>query len=271
MSLLFIAMLVSLGVMTGFLAGLLGIGGGLLLVPFLAWVFTASGFPEEHVLHMAVATSLATILFTSTSSIRAHHLRGSVRWDIIRWMATGAIIGTFLGAQIASLISTRWLAIFFALFVGYSGFNMMRKAHRPQKRIGGPLPAGPILFGVGSGIGFIASLIGAGGGFLTVPFLGWRGVTIREAVGSSAAVGLGIAVGGLIGYIFAGWHLTDLPPYTLGYIDLPALACCAVASVPMAPLGVRTAHSLQPSTLKIIFASILILLASSMAWKAWNS
>jgi len=266
----FIAMLIGLGTLTGFLAGMLGIGGGLLLVPFLAWVFTASDFPPEHVLHMAVATSLATILFTSVSSIRAHHQRGSVRWDIVRWMASGAAIGTFVGAQAASLISTRWLATLFALFMGYSGLDLLRKALRKQQRIGGLLPSAPVLSGVGVGIGFVASLIGAGGGFLTVPFLGWRGVDVREAIGSSAAVGFGIAVGGLVGYVFAGRALIHMPPYTIGFIDLPALACCAGASVLMAPLGVRAAHTLQASTLKVIFATLMIGLAASMAWKAWQ-
>jgi uncharacterized membrane protein YfcA len=146
---------------------------------------------------------------------------------------------------------------------------MMRRAHRPQARPGGPLPPRSALLATGTGIGFVASLIGAGGGFLTVPFLGWRGVTIREAVGTSAAVGFGIAVGGLIGYVFAGWHLPGMPPYTLGFIDLPALACCAVASVATAPFGVRAAYTLQPSTLKSIFATLLIGLAMSMVYKAW--
>ena len=263
-------MLIGLGVLTGFLAGMLGIGGGLLLVPFLTWVFSASDFPSEHVLHMAVATSLATILFTSVSSIRAHHLRDAVRWDIVRWMASGAAVGTFVGAQAASLVSTRWLAILFASFMGYSGLDLLRKAHRRQPRIGGPLPASSVLFGVGGGIGFIASLIGAGGGFLTVPFLGWRGVDVRQAIGTSAAVGFGIAIGGLVGYVFAGRALVGMPPYTIGFIDLPALACCAGASTLVAPLGVRAAHSWKPSTLKTIFAALMIGLASSMAWKAWH-
>ena len=264
-------MFIALGLLTGFLAGMLGIGGGVMLVPFLAWAFTASDFPPRHVLHMAVATSLATILFTSVSSIRAHHLRASVRWDIVRWMASGAAVGTFGGAQVASLISTRGLAIIFALFMGWSGVDMLRKARRPQARIGGPLPPASALLGVGGGIGFIASLIGAGGGFLTVPFLGWRGVPIREAVGTSAAVGFGIAVGGLIGYVFAGWHLPGMPAYTLGFIDLPALACCAGASVATAPIGVRAAHTLAPSTLKTVFATLLIGLALSMVGKAWRA
>ncbi len=271
MTLPFIAMLVALGLVTGFLAGLLGIGGGLLLVPFLTWVFTANDFAPDHTLHMAVATSLATILFTSVSSIRAHHLRRAVRWDVVRWMGPGAIVGTFVGAQVASHLPTRWLALMFALFLGQAGFNMMRRAHRPPKRTVASIPSPRVLVGAGAGVGLISSLIGAGGGFLTVPFLGWRGVDIRQAIGSSAAIGCAIAVGGLVGYIVAGWHVADLPPYTLGFIDLPALACCALASVPMAPLGARVAHWLGATTLKRIFATLLIGLATSMAVKAWQS
>jgi uncharacterized membrane protein YfcA len=271
MSPLFLAMLAGLGLATGFLAGLLGIGGGMLLVPFLAWAFTASGFPPQHVLHMAVATSLATILFTSMSSIRAHHLQESVRWDVVRFMATGAFIGTFLGAQFASRLGTRGLAIFFALFIGYSGLNMMRKSNRPPSRVGGPLPPRSLMFGVGWGIGFIASLLGAGGAFLTVPFLQWKGVVIREAVGSSAALGFAIAGGGLIGYVVAGWNVPGLPPYTIGFINIPAVVCCAVASIVTVPFGARVTHRMQPSTLKIIFATLLIGLATSMAWKAIQS
>jgi uncharacterized protein len=271
MSPLFLAMLGGLGLATGFLAGLLGIGGGMLLVPFLAWTFTASDFPPNHVLHMAVATSLATILFTSMASIRAHHMRRSVRWDVVRSMASGACVGTFAGAQFASRLGTRGLALFFAAFIGYSGINMILKAKRPPTRVGGPLPSGRVLFGVGGGIGFVASLLGAGGAFIAVPYLQWRGVEIREAVGTSAALGFAIATGGLVGYIVAGIGVPGLPPYTIGFINLPALVCCSITSVLMAPLGARVTHRVQASTLKTIFATLLIILAASMAWKAWQS
>lgn len=271
MSPAFVAALVALGAVTGFFAGMLGIGGGLLLVPFLTWVFTANDFAPAHTLHMAVATSLATILFTSTSSIRAHHLRRAVRWDVVRWMGPGAIAGTFVGAQVASHLHTRWLALMFAVFLGQAGVDMMRRAHRVPRRTVAAIPSAPALVGAGTGIGLVSSLIGAGGGFLTVPFLGWRGVDIRQAIGSSAAIGFAIAVGGLVGYVVAGRDVADLPPYTLGFVDLPALACCALASVPMAPLGARAAHRLSATTLKRTFAVLLLGLATSMAVKAWQA
>ena len=268
---LFIVLLLCLGTATGFLAGLLGIGGGMLLVPFLTMLFTAEAFPQQHILHMAVATSLTTILFTSVSSVRAHQRRGAVRWDIVKAMAGGAFVGTFVGAQLASQLRTRWLAIFFAVFVGYSGLAMLRNARRTIPEQGRALPGTLGLFGAGSGIGFISSLVGAGGGFITVPFLGWCRVVIYEAVATSAAMGFPIAAGGLIGYVVAGWNVEGLPPLAFGFIYLPALAACAIASVLTAPLGARAAHALDVNSLKKIFALLLIGLAIYMAWKAYRS
>lgn len=271
MSPLFVVLLLLLGSATGFLAGLLGIGGGMLLVPFLAMLFTAHAVPEQHVLHLAIATSLTTILFTSASSVRAHQLRRVVRWDIVKAMAGGAVVGTFVGAQIASLLRTRSLAIFFAVFVGSSGLAMLRNAGKIVPDKGRPLP-GPLgLFGAGTVIGFVSSLLGAGGGFITVPFLGWRRVVIHEAVATSAAMGFPIAAGGLIGYVVAGWNVEGLPPLTIGFVYLPALVACALASVLTAPFGARAAHALPVKSLKNIFALLLVGLAIYMAWKAYRS
>ncbi len=271
MSPLFIVMLLVLGSATGFLAGLLGIGGGMLLVPFLTMLFTAQAFPPQHVLHIAVATSLTTILFTSVSSVRAHRKRSAMRWDIIKAMAGGAFLGTFVGAQLASLLHTRWLATFFAIFVGCSGLAMLRNARRTIPAEGRPLFGKVGLFGAGSGIGVISSLVGAGGGFITIPFLTWCRVHIHEAVATSAAMGFPIAAGGLVGYVISGWNVEGLPPLAIGFIYLPALAACAIASVLTAPFGARVAHTLDVMSLKKIFAMLLIGLAIYMAWKAYHS
>jgi uncharacterized protein len=264
---LFIVGLLVLGAFTGFAAGLLGIGGGMLLVPFLTMMFTAQHFAIEHVVHMAIATSLTTILFTSVSSVRAHHQRGAVLWNVVKVMGPAALIGTLLGAQLASWIKTGWLALFFALFVGFSAIQMLRAKKGAAE--GAPqLPAKPKLLATGAAIGFVSSLVGAGGGFITVPFLNSCRVGMHKAVATSAAMGFPIAMGGLVGYALAGMQAQGLPPLSLGYIYLPALVGCAVTSVLLAPLGAKTAHAMNVASLKRVFAFLLLGLATYMLWKA---
>ena len=264
---IFLVCLLTLGAFTGFAAGLLGIGGGMLLVPFLTMLFTAQGFALQHVVHMAIATSLTTILFTSVSSVRAHHKRGAVIWPIVKLMGPTALAGTFLGAQVAGLIKTGWLALFFALFVGYSAVQMLR-AKKSADEGAVQLPSAARLTGVGGLIGVVSSLVGAGGGFITVPFLNSCRVGMHKAVATSAAMGFPIALGGLIGYVLAGARVPGLPPLSAGYIYLPALAGCAVTSVLLAPLGAKAAHAMNVASLKKVFAYLLLSLATYMLWKA---
>ena len=260
--------LLILGCFTGYLAGLLGIGGGMLMVPFMTMLFTAQGFSLGLVVHMAIATSLATILFTSASSVRAHHARGAVRWNIFTWLAPLAFLGTMLGAQFASFLKTPYLALFFGLFVGYSALKMLAKKPVNSAKT---MPSKPVLAGVGGLIGLISSLVGAGGGFITVPFLSSRNVPMHHAVATSAAMGFPIAAGGLIGYIISGWSLTELPKGAWGYVYMPALLACAATSVLFAPLGAKSAHKLPVSTLKRVFAGLLIMLAGYMLYKAYRT
>lgn len=256
--------LVALGAATGFAAGLLGIGGGMLLVPFLTFIFTARGFPSEHVVHMAIATSLATILFTSVSSVRAHHQRGAVLWNVVKVLAPGILLGALIGAQIAGRLPTFWIALVFAIFVGGSALQMLRdRKPRPSREL--PGPAG--MFGVGNGIGFISSLVGAGGGFISVPFMVWSNVKMHQAVATSAALGFPIAAAGTVGYIVAGRDVAGLPAYSAGFIYLPALIAVALTSVLTAPLGARAAHALDVKPLKRIFALLLFVLAAYMLAK----
>jgi uncharacterized protein len=262
----FLVSLLLLGCFTGFLAGLLGIGGGMLMVPFMTMLFTTQQFSPQHIVHMAVATSLATILFTSLSSIRAHHARGAVRWDIVRWLAPLAFLGTVIGAQFASQLKTPWLALFFGLFVGYSALQMLGAK---KVAVSKTMPSNSIVLGVGGLIGFISSLVGAGGGFITVPFLTSRNVPLHQAVASSAAMGFPIALGGLLGYIVAGQSVQGLPSGAWGYIYAPALLGCAATSVLFAPLGAKTAHKLPVAQLKKIFAFLLMALAAYMLYKAY--
>jgi uncharacterized membrane protein YfcA len=265
MALMLIALIV-LGAMTGFMAGLLGIGGGMLLVPFMTFLFTINGFPPELIVKIAIATSLATILFTSMSSVRAHHKKGAVRWDIAKPMGIGAFIGTFIGANFAGALKSSWLALFFAVFVGFSALQMLRsKKPQPSRDVPGSVGLGL----VGSGIGFVSSLVGAGGGFITTPFLTWCNVVMHQAVGTSAALGFPIAAGGLIGYVVAGTTETNLPSGSLGYIYLPALVAVSASSLLTAPIGARTAHRMQVASLKRVFAYMLLLLALYMATRAF--
>lgn len=264
MDALLVAELLVLGCVSGFLAGLLGIGGGMLLVPALTFLASAQGFAPDYVVKMAVATSLTTILFTSLSSVRAHHRRGAVRWDVVRLLAPGIVAGSLLGAQIALLLSTRMLALVFAVFVSYSAVQMfIDKKPRPTRQ----LPQGAGMFGAGGVIGTLSSLVGAGGGFVSVPFMAWCNVPIHTAVATSSALGFPIALAGTIGYVFAGWRLEGAPIGSMGYLYLPALVLIAVTSVLFAPLGAAAAHRLQVRQLKRAFAVLLFVLAAYMASK----
>jgi uncharacterized membrane protein YfcA len=259
-----IVALLAMGCVSGFLAGLLGIGGGMLLVPALTFIASARGFPADYVVKMAVATSLATIMFTSLSSVRAHHKRGSVRWDVVKLLAPGIVVGSLLGAQIARLLSTKALALVFAVFVTYSAVQMfIDKKPKPSRQL--PRDAG--MFGAGTAIGTLSALVGAGGGFISVPFMTWCNVPIHTAVATSSALGFPIALAGTIGYVYAGWNLQGVPAGSFGYLYLPALVLIASVSVLFAPLGAKAAHSLDVRQLKRVFAVLLFVLAAYMASK----
>ena len=262
---LLIAELVLLGLATGFLAGLLGIGGGMLMVPFITLILTGRGLSPDLAVKMAIATSMATIIFTSISSVRAHHKRGAVRWDVVKRLAPGIVLGAALASLgVFALLKGSWLALFFAAFVGFSATQMLIDK-KPQASRTLPGTAGQL--GAGGAIGFLSGLVGAGGGFVSVPFMTWCNVPIHNAVATSAALGFPIALANALGYAVAGQGLSGLPSASIGYIYLPALLVIACASVLMAPLGVKAAHALPVRTLKRVFAGILYLLAAYMLWK----
>jgi uncharacterized membrane protein YfcA len=255
---------VGLGLFTGFFAGMLGIGGGLVMVPALTMMFAAqAGFPQAEVLHLALGTSMATILFTSLSSLRAHHKHGAVLWPVVYQITPGILLGTLLGTLFASNVPARPLAIFFTLFVCFVAVQMILNFKPKPSR---DLPGAGGVFAVGSGIGAVSALVAIGGGSLTVPFLTWCNVRVQNAIGTSAAVGFPIAAGGSLGYIFNGWGHSELPAWSLGYIYLPAFAWLVPSSMLCAPLGARLAHRLPVVTLKRIFAGVLIALAAKMVW-----
>jgi uncharacterized membrane protein YfcA len=266
---LFILALAILGCVTGFAAGLLGIGGGMLLVPFLTLLLTWQGLPLELIVHAAIATSMASILFTSVSSVRAHNKRGAVRWDLVAALTPGIVVGGLIaGGAIFSFLKKGWLALFFAVFVGYSAFQMLRdKKPKPSRQMPGKVGT----VGAGGTIGFVSGLVGAGGGFISVPFMLWCNVPLHQAVGTSAALGFPIALANTIGYVWSGWHKEGLPFEMFGYIYWPALIILAVCSVVLAPVGARAAHNLPVKTLKRIFAYLLFGLTAYMAYKAYDS
>lgn len=259
---LFVTELLVLGVCTGFLAGLLGIGGGMLMVPFLTYLMSQRGVPAELSVKMAIATSMATIVFTSISSVRAHHRRGAVRWDLVRGMAPGIVVGGLLsGAAVFSLLKGQWLALFFAAFVGFSAWQMLRDRKPAPSR---QMPSAVGQSAVGAAIGFLSSLVGAGGGFVSVPFMAWCNVPIHQAVATSAALGFPIAVASTVGYLVGGWNLPSALPGAVGYVHTPALLIIALASVTLAPWGAKAAHAMNVKQLKKMFALLLFALAAYM-------
>lgn len=256
----------AIGCAAGFAAGLLGIGGGVLMVPMLVFAFAAQGFSPDHLLHLALGTSIATIIFTSLSSVRTHHSFGSVDWQSARAISPGIIAGSFSAALIAGLIPTRPLAVLFTVLVFYAATQMFFDLRPKSTRA---LPGKLGLFISGTVIGGIASLLSAGGAFLSIPFLAWCSVPLRRAVGTAAAIGFPIALAGSAGYAIQGMRVPGLPQMSLGFIYLPALVLIASTSMLIAPLGARLAHRLPVKRLRIILALFLYAMAARMLADIW--
>jgi uncharacterized protein len=263
-----VALMLLLGVVTGFLAGLLGIGGGMIMVPFMSALIVHQGLPAHSATKVAIATSLATILFTSISSVWAHHKRGAVQWQVVKSLAPGIVLGGLIAAQFAALAKDSWMSIFFATFVGYMAIQMLRTKKPSALSVAQTpsLPSMPKLTGVGALIGGLSSLVGAGGGFMTVPFLVGKGVKMPHAVATSAACGFPIALAGTLGYVISGWNI-HIAPSAIGFIYLPALIIVSLASMATAPMGAKAASSLPVATLKKAFGTMLLCVASYMLWK----
>ena len=258
-----------LGLATGFLAGLLGIGGGMIMVPFITVMLTNRGVSDGLAVKMAIATSMSTIIFTSISSVRAHQKRGNVRWDLVRGLAPGIVLGGALASLgVFASLKGAWLALLFAAFVSFSATQMfLDKKPAPTRQVPGAVG----LTAAGGLIGFLSGLVGAGGAFVSVPFMTWCNVAILNAVATSAALGFPIALANVAGYIISGIGLQNLPTYSFGYLWLPALGVIACCSVLTAPLGARAAQTLPVKQLKRVFASILYLLAAYMLYKGFGA
>jgi uncharacterized membrane protein YfcA len=254
------------GALVGLLAGLLGIGGGMTLVPVLAAMFLAQGLTLEHNVHMALATAMASIVFTSSASVRVHHRHAAVDWRIVRRMVPGMLLGALLSTVASGWIPQRALALAFAMIV-YGGATQIFLGAEPSAhaRLPGALP----IFGVGAVIGILSGLVSAGGTFLMVPFLLYCGVRMHTAIGTGAAIGIPVAAVGTLGYVVSGWRVPDLPPWSLGFVLLPALAMLVLGSVITAPIGARLAHKLPVVTLRRVFACLLYVLATKMVVSYW--
>ena len=243
------------GAVAGVLAGLLGVGGGVVIVPALIWAFTSQGMDGDWIPQMAVGSSLATIVGTSLASVRAHHRRGAVRWDLFRQLTPGILLGAGSGALLAGYLPGLWLKRVFTVFILFVAWRMLRSAATTESRY--PLPGRGGMSLVGYLIGTLSALVGIGGGTLTVPFLVAGGTDPRKAVATSSACGLPIAVAGGLGFAAVGWGLADLPSASTGFLHWPAIGAILLTSIPTAPLGARLAHTVPVGTLKRIFAVLL--------------
>lgn len=254
-------LLASMGALAGMLAGLLGIGGGIIIVPVLALVFEHQGVSLTVLMHVAIGTSLATIVTTSISSIMAHQKRGAIDWQVFRFITPGILLGALLGSYVAKLIPGETLQMIFIGFMFFVAFQMAKgMATQPHRTL--PGKAGLTI--AGTVIGTVSSMMGIGGGSMSVPFLTWCNMQVRRAVATSASIGLPIALAGTAGYIYTGWGIEQRPPWSIGFINLPAYLGIVIASTLFAPLGARIAHRVSDIVLKRLFALFLVIVGIYM-------
>ncbi len=253
--------LLMLGAVVGFVAGLLGVGGGAVMVPVLTSLFIFQGIPVDKVVHLALGTSMAAMIVTSISSMMAHKRNSTIDWSVFRHLVLGVILGAFLATFIVPFINALYLSVFFASFMGYVSFNMLRAKQSIEGR---GVISMKELWGVGVGIGGISALVSIGGGSMTVPYLFKHNFPMVKAIGTSAAIGVPLSIAGSVGYFINGWPYRDLSHGMLGFVYLPAVVAISVMSALFAPLGAKAAHKLPVNVLKKIFAVFLVLLSLNM-------
>ncbi len=255
-----------IGAIAGFAAGLFGVGGGLIIVPILYIVFTQMNYDPNVIMHIAVGTSLATIIVTSISSVTAHHKKGAVLWSVFRNLAPGLVAGSFLGAGIADLMTGQHLQLVIGVFAVWMAYKMFKGAHAvvdPNRH----LPSAALQLAAGGGIGVASAIFGIGGGSLTVPYLNRHGVVMQKAVATSAACGLPIAVAGALGFIWFGAKEQVDVPNTIGYVHVYAFFGISVMSFITAKFGAKVAHRLSPAMLKKCFAGLLVVVGCYFIYK----
>ena len=257
-------MFLALGAVAGVLAGLLGVGGGLVLVAALAWLLPTVGIPQEAAMHAALASSLASIVLTAAASARAHAGRGSVLWPTVAWMVPGLLLGGWLGSRVAVRIDGDVLRYIIAGYCLFAAAQLLFGKVRKGDGSGVvPAPRGAWMSAAGVGIGAVSAVVGIGGGSMTVPLLVWRGIAPVRAVGTSSACGVAIGLASAFGYALHA-PAGALPDYAIGYVYLPAAIGVAMTSVLAAPYGMRLAHRLDGDTLKQVFACFLAAVAVSL-------
>lgn len=258
-----LAFYLAVGLAVGFFAGMLGIGGGAITVPAVTFALARQGAPGDHLVHVALGTSLAAIIFVSFSSLRAHHAHGAVQWSAVRGMLPGVVLGAAAGTWIARFIPTFPLAVIFALFVFYAATRMlMNTKPRPGAQPHGRLA----LAGGGFAITALSSLVAVGGAVFTIPFLVRGAMPFHHALGTAAAVGFPLALFGTVGYMINGWGQPGLPAGAIGYVHVPALVCISIGSAVLAPVGARLAHATSVKTLKRVFAFVMYAMAIKLLW-----
>ncbi|ENW93568.1 sulfite exporter TauE/SafE family protein [Acinetobacter sp. NIPH 298] len=255
-----------IGAIAGFTAGLFGVGGGLIIVPILYIVFTQMNYDPNVIMHIAIGTSLATIIVTSISSVMAHHRQGAVLWPVFRNLAPGLVLGSFLGAGIADLMSGQHLQLVIGVFAIWMAYKMFKGAYAVVNS-SRHLPSAPIQFAAGGGIGVASAIFGIGGGSLTVPFLNRYGVVMQKAVATSAACGLPIAAAGAVGFMWFGAKEQINVPNTIGYVHIYAFLGISVMSFITAKVGAKVAHRLSPAMLKKCFAGLLVTVGCYFVYK----
>lgn len=261
----FVVGMLATGVVSGIAAGLLGIGGGAVIVPALGNALLLMGFDADVVQHVAVGTSLAIIIPTGIMSARAHHKRGALDIEVFKLWAPFIVAGTFIGGLMAGYFSGDVLRIVFAVLAFVIAANILFSFQ--TKLMGHLKESAPTHRAAGFVVGYLSSLMGIGGGSLTVPTLVAFGQSMHKAVGTSAAIGVAIALSGTLGFIISGWGVDNLPPLSIGYINLVALILVGVLAALCAPLGAALAHRLDQKTLKYVFAAFLVLVGLNMLWK----
>jgi len=249
------------GIISGVLSGLLGIGGGIVIVPFIAWLLTNHGMPAESIMQTAIATSLATIIITSISAVLAQHRRGAINWPVVKTLTPGIAIGAWFGADLAHFLSSELLAMIFGSFLLANGLRMaINLKPKPHRQLPSTLPLGI----AGSVMGAISTLVGIGGGTITVPYMTWHNVPIKNAIALGSACGLPIALFGAISFAIIGAHASHLPDSNIGYINIPAFLGISCTSLFAATLGVHLSHAVPTEALKKVFSVILIIVGLKM-------